>query len=96
MRTTAGHAQHLANWCDCEPYADDTCEYRQAADKVIDLFNPRDDEVAELAIVLDAIEAAADFIKAQPCTCTPEMIENWESCPRCEVLGQRAGKPVDR
>jgi hypothetical protein len=49
-----------------------------------------------VAIVLDAINAAADFIGAQPCTCTPEMVENWESCPRCEVLGQRAGKPAER
>jgi hypothetical protein len=96
MRTKLDHAYHVSGWCNCEPYADGTCEYRRTADKVIDLFNPRDDEVAEVAIVLDAINAAADFIGAQPCTCTPEMVENWESCPRCEVLGQRAGKPAER
>ena len=83
--------------CNCEPNsAGVTCEFRMLADAVGGAFNPRDDEMAEVAILIGAVERAAKFIGEQPCACTPEMIEDWDQCPRCAALGQRDGKAVRR
>jgi hypothetical protein len=72
------------------------CEFRMLADAVGDAFNPAGDEMAEVAILIGAIERAAKFISEQPCSCTPEMIKDWDQCPRCAALGQRGGQAVQR
>jgi hypothetical protein len=82
--------------CNCEPGAPIRCEYRQLADAVGEAFNPRDDEMAEVAILADAVNQARDALAAIPCSCTPEMVEDWDQCQRCAALGQRDGRPVQR
>lgn len=44
-------------------------DYRDLADVVIEAFNPADDDVAEFAIVADAIRRAAAFVASMPCRC---------------------------
>lgn len=82
--------------CNCESGADPRCEYRFLADAVIDAFNPADGDEAEVAICVAAVRQARDALKAIPCSCTPEMIEDWDQCARCAALGQRGGKAVQR
>ena len=96
MTTQPDHAEHVRLWCTCPPDADDICEYRLVADKIIILFNPADDDIAEPAIMIRAVEQAAGFIAGLPCTCTPEMVDDYQACGRCAALGQLAGKPADR
>lgn len=76
-----------------EDYADD---YETLRDVVIALLNPRDDDIGEVAILQGAIESATGFIIAQPCECTPAMIEDYDSCRRCSVLGRLGDKRIDR
>jgi hypothetical protein len=83
------------DWCACEPNSDDRCGYRLLADEVIELFNPRDDDAAEVGICIDALGAAAEYIAAQPCTC-PSDPDWWGACQRCQVLGRKADKPIER
>lgn len=90
------HAEHIALWCTCEVDGDDICEYRLLADKITGLLNPADDDIAEPAIMVRAVEHAAEFIRSQPCACTPEMIEEFQACGRCAALGQLGGKLADR
>jgi hypothetical protein len=55
-------------------------------------FNPPDD----YSTMEDIIGRAADFLEAQPCTCTPEQLEDCDSCTRCAVLGRRGNEPIER
>jgi hypothetical protein len=80
------------DWCACEPGGDDRCSYRLLADAVDEHLNPKDADEAEEAIVIGAVERAAAYIRSQPCTCTEQMIADWEPCPRCEALGLIGGK----
>jgi hypothetical protein len=65
-------------------------DYALIADAIIAAFNPHDDDVAEEAILIRAIERARDVIAALPCTCAPEILDAWgdPTCPRCGALGQ--------
>lgn len=76
-----------------EDFADD---YETLRDVVIDLLNPRDDDIGEVAILQQAIESATGFIIAQPCECTPERIEDYDPCRRCDVLGRLGDVRVAR
>lgn len=104
-------AAEVAGWTRLAPVADrtgsgaaalthDTDEhYRELADAVIDMFNPPDDDVAESAIIVDAIERAAEFIDGQPCLCTPEVTDPdvlATPCARCLALGRRGDRPEER
>jgi hypothetical protein len=84
------------DWCACDPGSDRRCGYRLLADTVGDAFNVRDGDEAEVSLCMDAVEIARAYIQAQPCTCTLEMVADWEPCPRCHALGQLNGKPVQR
>ncbi|MCW2898851.1 MAG: hypothetical protein JWO67_1116 [Streptosporangiaceae bacterium] len=84
------------DWCACEPEGDVRCDYRLLADKVIEVLNPSDLDESEVSNLSDAIEGAATFIAEQPCTCTPETIEDWDPCPRCAVLGRLGDVVVQR
>lgn len=76
---------------------DDARDYRVLADQVIKWFNPPDDDVAEIAIHLDAIMRAGKFIEAQPCTCEDGAAEYLvDPCPRCQALGRAADQPEER
>jgi hypothetical protein len=82
-----------------EPWPDDESDYRELADKIIKCFNPPDDDAAEIAIMLKAVEAAAKFIRDETdCECQldydPEDMA--EACNRCEVLGRRRDVQVER
>lgn len=70
---------------------DDARAYRFLADKVIELFNPPDHDVAEEALLADALERAAEFIETRFCTCSRD-----EACARCEALGRYADQRVER
>jgi hypothetical protein len=85
-----------ADWCTCEPYGDQTCEYRDVADRVIDLLNPPDSDEAESSLVTGAIERAVAFITSQPCTCPDVEFFEEDACGRCDALGQWHGKRYDR
>lgn len=60
---------------------------------VTERFNPPDDDSHSAYTV---IEQVAAYVEAQPCTCTPEQIEDWDACPRCRVLGRRGDESVPR
>ncbi len=85
--------------CNCEPNDlahKGICEYRLLADEIAELFNPPDNDVAEVAILIDAAKAAQDYIISQLCSCTPEMVADWDACPRCRVLGRIDDMRVQR
>jgi hypothetical protein len=77
----------------------DSDDYRDLADVIIAAFNPPDDDVAEFAIVIDAVRNAARFIESQPCCCRPAATDPDvldAPCKRCRVLGRRADKLEER
>jgi hypothetical protein len=82
------------DWCACEPGGTDLCAYRMLADTVVERLNPRDGDEAEVSLCMAAVENAAAFIEAQPCYCLADYPDI--PCPRCRVLGQWRGKPVDQ
>jgi hypothetical protein len=86
--------------CTCEPgdilSAAGICEYRMLGDAIDEAFNPPGDDVAEVAILIVAVDLARKTLEAVPCSCTEEMIADWDQCARCAALGQRGGKPVQR
>jgi hypothetical protein len=85
--------------CNCEPgdaLNVGVCEFRMLADSVGDAFNPPGDDVAEVAILITAVERIAAFVRELPCRCTPEMAMGADPCDRCRVIGQLGGKPVQR
>jgi hypothetical protein len=83
------------DWCACKPQGDVVCDYRLLADKVIELFNPADDDGAEVAVLITAVERVAGFIRAHVgCTCLVSLPDY--TCPRCLVLGEQHGKPAQR
>lgn len=80
-----------------DPTADDARDYRTLANQVIKWFNPPDDDVAEIAIHLDAVMRAGKFIEEQPCTCEEGAAEFLvDPCPRCQALGRAADRPEER
>ena len=81
------------DWCACEPNAVNRCDYRMLADKVIERFNPPDIDEAEVAILMQALDVAADFITDRECFCDQEPDL---PCWRCSALGQRNREPVTR
>jgi hypothetical protein len=85
--------------CTCHPddlMHEGICEYRMLADKVGAALNPPDGDEAEVSLLMTAVEQAQEYIAAQPCTCTLEMVADWDACPRCRALGRRDDKPVQR
>jgi hypothetical protein len=81
------------DWCACEPLGDVRCGYRMLADKVIERFNPPDGDEAEVALLMLALDVAADYITDRPCFCDEEPDL---PCWRCSALGQRNREPVPR
>jgi hypothetical protein len=61
---------------------------------IIERFNPTDDDVAEIAIMLGAVNVAADALEASSCQCTPADVEDHRPCQRCQALG-RLGDAVE-
>jgi hypothetical protein len=82
-----------ADWCACEPNGARRCDYRMLADKVIERLNPPDGDEAEVALLMLALDVAADYITDQPCFCDrePDL-----PCFRCSALGQLKREPVQR
>ena len=70
-------------------YQDD---YESLRDVIIGELNPPDDDIAEPAIMMEAVERAAEFIRSQPCTCIP--LE--EACPRCNAIGRLSNVVLER
>jgi hypothetical protein len=75
---------------------DEAEDYETLRDAIAEAFNPSDDDVAEVAILIRAVEGARDFIARRPCLCTPDDIEDWRPCDRCQVLGRLGDKAMDR
>ncbi|HMG62791.1 MAG TPA: hypothetical protein VK599_07575 [Streptosporangiaceae bacterium] len=85
--------------CTCEPgdpLNAGVCEYRMLGDAIDEAFNPPGDDVAEVAILITAVERIAAFVRELPCRCTLEMAMGADPCDRCRVIGQLGGKPVQR
>lgn len=72
---------------------DDEVELEAYVLAIIDAFNPPDDDVAQVSILLDAIETAALFIESQPCTCDAP---DGDPCDRCVALGRFADVRIAR
>jgi hypothetical protein len=72
------------------------CEYRMLADAVGDAFNPRDDDVAEVSLLIATVEHIRDVLTAMPCTCPDVEFFEEDPCGRCSALGQWRGKAVQR
>jgi hypothetical protein len=81
------------DWCACEPNSTARCDYRMLADKVIERFNPPDGDEAEVALLMLALDVAADYVEDRPCACgrEPDL-----PCFRCSALGRRNNEPVQR
>ena len=58
----------------------------------IERLNPRDDDVAEVALLIAAINRVAEFAESLPCTCPPNAgpLSDWgvNPCARCAALGR--------
>lgn len=59
----------------------------------VELFNPPDNDTDDIHAIL---RRAAEFIEAQPCYCTPALIEDNDACERCNVLGRQGDEPRER
>lgn len=75
------------------PPSDDAQDYWTLRDQVIDKLNPPDEDVAEIDIMCRAVDRAAAYIEAIPCTCPPgaasrELPMGDDPCGRCTVLGR--------
>jgi hypothetical protein len=71
--------------------------YLVLRDTVIELLNPGDDDVAEVAIIESAIrEAARTLVEHVACTCTEFDVEDNAPCPRCCALGRLGDRLVER
>lgn len=75
---------------------DEAEDYETLRDAIADWFNPHDDDIAEVAIMLNAVESAFEFIERQVCLCTAADIEDWSPCSRCRVLGRLGDRRIDR
>ncbi len=85
--------------CTCDPHGEDRCDYRLLADQIIDLLHPPDDDVAEVGIVMDAVQRLAEYVTGLPCTCPPAAgPPDWDvqPCGRCDALGRARDKAVER
>lgn len=69
----------------------DITQYEELRDHIVERLNPPDDDIAEIAIMLDAVGRAADYIESQPCACDDE-----EPCGRCFALGRLMDVRVER
>lgn len=69
--------------------------YGLLRDTIIDRLNPRDDDVAEVAILARAVTDATTFIEKQKCFCRTWNADH-DPCDRCSVLGRLADERVDR
>jgi hypothetical protein len=77
--------------------ADDYQEdYEPLRDAIVAALNPRDDDAAEVAILIRAVEDARDFIAGRPCLCTPDDIKDYRPCDRCQTIGRLGDRPMDR
>lgn len=85
--------------------SDEVADYRKLADKVIEAFNPPDEDSSEIAILDDAIDRVVRVLKEMPCGCpkpgTPGYLGedeycSWDACPPCLALGRWQGKDVSR
>lgn len=72
-------------------------DYEIVRDVIAERLNPPDDDAAETHICTQAIEAAADFIAAYPCSCSGNPEDGaYDACERCKVLGRLNDEPVAR
>lgn len=81
------------------PSSDDAQDYWTLRDHVIDQLNPPDEDMSEIYIMCTAIDRAADYIAATPCTCPPEAADPMvydDPCDRCAALGRRADEREER
>lgn len=66
-------------------------DYRMVADKIIELFNPPEDDAAEIHIVIEALKRAQKcLINEVECWCADKAgnPENEDPCDRCAALGR--------
>jgi len=78
-----------------EDYEDD---YRLLADAVFEHLNPHDQDIAEVAIAINAVKYAAEFIESIPCTCPANAgAPDWEvdPCRRCIAIGRARDVRID-
>ena len=75
---------------------DEPTEYEDLRDYVIERFNPPDDDIAEPAIMRDAVGRAADLIESLPCTCPTDFDSYGDACGRCYALGRHMDVAVTR
>jgi hypothetical protein len=74
-------------------------EYELLRDLIIERLNPRDDDVSEVSIMIEAVESITRFVESLPCTCPPNAgPPDWDAlaCPRCQVLGRARDARIDR
>lgn len=65
--------------------------YRLLVEEVFEHLNPSDEDIAEVAIAINAVKFAAEFIESIPCTCPPNAgSPDWEvdPCRRCQAIGR--------
>lgn len=61
-------------------------EHAACLDTAIEVaFNPRDDDIDQASIMVNAVLDAAAFIASLPCTCD---VPDGDPCDRCSVLGR--------
>ncbi len=60
---------------------------------LVERFNPPDSDLVSAEWIIDA---AADYISAQSCLCTPAMVADRDPCPRCEALGMLGNEKESR
>jgi hypothetical protein len=79
--------EHMVEHYDHLELIDAAKAYIELRNAIIERLNPRDDDVAEPAIMLSAIFDAADALEASGCRC-PVDVEEVGPCDRCQALGR--------
>lgn len=72
--------------------------WERQMEKMVDWFNPPDEDAACESICMDAVERAYKFVQVQPCQCPEGFSEDdeFDACGRCQVLGRVRDKAVSR
>lgn len=65
------------------------------AGAVVHWFGCRDGDAAFGALVVEQLQRVAEFVHAQPCTCSAAVVEDGDVCGRCRALCRVADQPEE-
>jgi hypothetical protein len=88
--------EHQVEHYDRDELVEAATSYIQLRNLIIERFNPPDDDVAEIVIMLGSVNVAADALEIRGCACTTADVDDGRPCERCQALGRLGDVAVSR